>query len=65
MTDRAPAPVEFSDLLGRRLAHGEKVRDLLVEAMFKCEANGLPIIFTVHDEIVAQTRGDSVPPSTW
>ena len=32
MTDRAPAPVEFSDLLGRRLAHGEKVRDLLVEA---------------------------------
>lgn len=32
MTDRAPAPVELSDLLGRRLAGGAKVRDLLVDA---------------------------------
>ena len=32
MTDRAPAPVELSSLLGRRLAGGVKVADLLVLA---------------------------------
>lgn len=32
MTDRAPAPVQLSDLLGRRLAGGARVRDLLVDA---------------------------------
>jgi DNA polymerase bacteriophage-type len=31
-------------------------RDLLVEAMFKCEANDLPLIFTVHDENVTGPR---------
>lgn len=29
-------------------------RDLMVTAMFKCEKEGLPIIMTVHDEIVAE-----------
>jgi hypothetical protein len=32
MTDRAPAPVELSDLLGRRLTAGAKVTDVLVRA---------------------------------
>lgn len=32
MTERAPATVEFSDLLGRRLTGGAKVADLLVRA---------------------------------
>jgi hypothetical protein len=32
MTDRVPAAVQFSDLLGRRLPGGERIADLLVEA---------------------------------
>jgi len=29
-------------------------RDIMAEAMLRCEAKGFPIIFTVHDEIVAE-----------
>lgn len=29
-------------------------RDIMVAAMFKCEANNLPIVLTVHDEILAE-----------
>lgn len=33
-------------------------RDLLVSAMFSCEAAGYPIVMTVHDEIVAEVPCD-------
>ena len=29
-------------------------RDIMVEAMFRCEERGLPLVFTVYDEIVAE-----------
>jgi DNA polymerase len=29
-------------------------RDIMVEAMFRCEGNGLPIVFTVYDELIAE-----------
>lgn len=35
-------------------------RDLLVNSMFKCELAGLPVILTVHDEIVAEPRQEKV-----
>jgi DNA polymerase len=50
----------FGGLLTENLASG-LARDLLVAAMFKCEKAGLPIVLTVHDEIVcdAEPRPDN------
>lgn len=45
----------FGGLLTENLASG-LARDLLVAAMFKCEKNGLPIVLTVHDEIICDTE---------
>ena len=34
-------------------------RDLMVEAAFKCEKNALPIVLTVHDEIIVEVDEDT------
>lgn len=45
----------FGGLLTENLASA-LARDLLVNGMFKAERNGLPIVLTVHDEIVADAE---------
>lgn len=42
----------FGGLLTENYASG-LARDLLVAAMFKAEKNGLPLVLTVHDELVS------------
>ena len=37
-------------------------RDLLVTAMFKCEKEGLPVVLTVHDEIILETEESRLGP---
>jgi DNA polymerase len=39
-------------------------RDLLTAAMFRCEREGLPVILTVHDEIVVEARKGHSGPDT-
>lgn len=45
----------FGGLLTENYASG-LARDLLVTAMFKAERNGLPLVLTVHDELVADAE---------
>lgn len=45
----------FGGLLAENYASG-LARDLLVDSMFKCEKAGLPLVLTVHDELIADAE---------
>lgn len=45
----------FGGLLAENYASG-LARDLLVDSMFKAEKNGLPLVLTVHDELIADAE---------
>ena len=53
----------FGGLLTENVVQG-LARDLMVAAMFKCERNGIPIILTVHDEIVGEPLTRDCNPDT-
>ena len=45
----------YGGLLTENVVQG-MARDLLVHNMFTCEREGLPIVLTVHDEVVVESE---------
>jgi DNA polymerase len=48
----------FGGLMTQNVVSG-LARDLLVKAMFDCEANGFPVVLNVHDELVTEPKNGS------